>query len=207
VETNVRNSINEALNNAIAAQRIGGIREATEICELILKERPDHPDANHNMGVVLSTNENSDEAIGFFKIAIKANPNVQQYCLSCINFLIKLNRLDEAQKLYEEAEVRGITRDPFEEIKYNLKNVRSDKLTASVDFPEPANFTTKQVAEKAGVHRDTLLRWLRAKSVAEPRRDRKGWRVFTFSETEAICYFARKETYYQSDQNTKAEKC
>ncbi|MFM7886192.1 MAG: helix-turn-helix domain-containing protein, partial [Pseudanabaena sp.] len=29
--------------------------------------------------------------------------------------------------------------------------------------------TTKQVAEMAGVHRDTLLRWLREGRIAEPK--------------------------------------
>ena len=42
----------------------------------------------------------------------------------------------------------------------------------------------------AGVHRDTLLRWLRTGSVSEPARDRRGWRVFTASEAAAIKAFA-----------------
>jgi hypothetical protein len=56
------------------------------------------------------------------------------------------------------------------------------------------------------MHPDTLLRWLRVKAVAKPRRDRKGWRVSTFSEAEGICGFVRKEKFYQSDQNIKVEK-
>ena len=53
------------------------------------------------------------------------------------------------------------------------------------------SFTTAQVAGMAGVHRDTLLRWLRERSVPEPRRDRHGWRVFTAREAAAIAAFAR----------------
>ena len=41
------------------------------------------------------------------------------------------------------------------------------------------SYTTAQVAAMAGVHRDTLLRWLRGRNVPEPRRNRHGWRVFT----------------------------
>lgn len=51
-------------------------------------------------------------------------------------------------------------------------------------------FTTAEVAAMAGVHRDTLLRWLRTGSVSEPARDRRGWRVFTASEAAAIKAFA-----------------
>ncbi len=41
-----------------------------------------------------------------------------------------------------------------------------------------------------GVHRDTLLRWLRAGSVPEPGRDRHGWRFFTKKEASAIVSYA-----------------
>lgn len=47
------------------------------------------------------------------------------------------------------------------------------------------------VADLAGVHKDTLLRWLRDQAVAEPNRNRHGWRVFTRKEAEAIVAFAR----------------
>ena len=46
----------------------------------------------------------------------------------------------------------------------------------------------------AGVHRDTLLRWLRERNVPEPRRNRHGWRVFTTREAAAIVAFAKGDT-------------
>lgn len=53
------------------------------------------------------------------------------------------------------------------------------------------SFTTAEVAAMAGVHRDTLLRWLREGAVPPPRRDRRGWRVFTAREATAIRNFAQ----------------
>lgn len=50
--------------------------------------------------------------------------------------------------------------------------------------------STAQVAAKAGVHRDTLLRWLRQGRVPEPARDGRGWRAFTCGEAEAIAAHA-----------------
>lgn len=55
--------------------------------------------------------------------------------------------------------------------------------------------STAEVASKAGVHRDTLLRWLREHSVPEPRRDRRGWRIFTSREAAAIAAFAKGDKY------------
>jgi 16S rRNA G966 N2-methylase RsmD len=54
--------------------------------------------------------------------------------------------------------------------------------------------STAQVATLAGIHRDTLLRWLRESLIQEPTRDRRGWRVFSRVEAEAIVRFAKSET-------------
>jgi site-specific DNA-methyltransferase (cytosine-N4-specific) len=51
--------------------------------------------------------------------------------------------------------------------------------------------STADVARLAGIHKDTLLRWLRARVVPEPNRDRHGWRFFSKSEADAIIAYAR----------------
>lgn len=53
---------------------------------------------------------------------------------------------------------------------------------------------TSEVARRAGVHRDTLLRWLRAGLVKEPSRDRHGWRSFSEQEMEEIVAYAKIPT-------------
>lgn len=47
-------------------------------------------------------------------------------------------------------------------------------------------FSTATTAKLAGVHKDTLLRWLRSGLITEPGRDRNGWRSFNKSEVEAV---------------------
>ena len=56
--------------------------------------------------------------------------------------------------------------------------------------------TTAQVAAMAGVHRDTLLRWLRERRVPEPSRDRRGWRTFSAREAAAVTDFAKGDAGY-----------
>jgi len=53
-----------------------------------------------------------------------------------------------------------------------------------------ATYTTHQVAKMAGIHKDTLLRWLRDRRVPEPKRNRNGWRVFTEEEARAVVNYA-----------------
>jgi len=53
--------------------------------------------------------------------------------------------------------------------------------------------TTHEVAARAGVHKLTLIRWMKQGVVAEPRRDWRGWRVFDEAQAEAIEAFARND--------------
>ena len=53
------------------------------------------------------------------------------------------------------------------------------------------SLSTAQVARRVGVHRDTLLRWLREGRVPEPDRDRNGWRRFTDRDVARIARFAQ----------------
>ena len=58
-------------------------------------------------------------------------------------------------------------------------------------MPGEEPLSTAQVARRVGVHRDTLLRWLREGRVPEPHRDRNGWRRFTDQEVARITRFAQ----------------
>lgn len=51
-------------------------------------------------------------------------------------------------------------------------------------------YSTNQVAKMAGVHKDTLLRWLRDRRINEPNRNRNGWRVFYMEEAEKVIEYA-----------------
>lgn len=55
-------------------------------------------------------------------------------------------------------------------------------------------YSTAEVAARAGVHKDTLLRWLRAGVVAEPNRDRHGWRFFDDAQLAEVVRYASSTT-------------
>jgi MerR-like DNA binding protein len=52
-------------------------------------------------------------------------------------------------------------------------------------------YKSSEVAGLAGVHRLTLLRWIREGRLSDVARDRNGWRVFSEQETAAIIDFAK----------------
>jgi excisionase family DNA binding protein len=47
-------------------------------------------------------------------------------------------------------------------------------------------YSTEEAAEKLGISKSTILRWLKQGRIEEVRRDRNGWRVFTAADIETI---------------------
>jgi len=47
-------------------------------------------------------------------------------------------------------------------------------------------YRTSEVCKKIGISRATLLRWLKEGILEKPRRDRRGWRIFTEDDLNAI---------------------
>ena len=92
-------SINDALQKGIEAHKAGKVQEADKYYTAILKAQPDHPDANHNIGVLAVGVGKVEQALPFFKKALDTNPKIEQFWLSYIDALIKLSRLDDAKAM------------------------------------------------------------------------------------------------------------
>ena len=101
-------TLDQALQQAVAAHKEVKLQEAERLYRAILQVQPKHPDANHNLGVLAVAVGKPLEAIPFFKIALEANPQIEQFWLSYINVLIKLERFDEAKRVLIEGETSGV---------------------------------------------------------------------------------------------------
>jgi len=55
-----------------------------------------------------------------------------------------------------------------------------------LDEPDNEVFWTKQVAEAIGVHKNTILNWIREGKVPDVRRDWKGYRIWTRKDVENL---------------------
>jgi hypothetical protein len=49
---------------------------------------------------------------------------------------------------------------------------------------------SSEVAALAGIHRLTLLRWIRERKMPDVSRDRNGWRIFTEAEAADVVAYA-----------------
>ena len=86
-------TIEQALQQGVTAHKEGKLQDAERLYRAILQSQPAHPDANHNLGVLAVSVNKVDAALPLFKAALKANPKIEQFCLSYIDALIRAKKL------------------------------------------------------------------------------------------------------------------
>ena len=91
----------------------------------ILKTNPKHPDANHKMGVLTFDNNKPEVAIRYFKTALEENPKIEDFWLSYIDCLIKLDRMTEAKAVFDQAKKIILKKNAFDPIEKELKPFHS----------------------------------------------------------------------------------
>ena len=115
-------NIDQTLQRGIEAHKARRLQEADRLYAAILKVNPNHPDANHNMGVLAVSAGKVKQALPFFKIALKSNPNIGQFWLSYINALIKLNLIADAKAVLAQAKDYGACSESFDDLDKRLKD-------------------------------------------------------------------------------------
>ena len=126
-------TVDQALQKGIAAYKEGKLPDAERFFRAVLQVQPNHPDANHNLGILALAVGKPLEAIPLFKLALETNPQIEQFWLSYIDALIKLERFDEARHLLAEGEKSGVSS--------NKRDALNQRLQESV--PSETNKTEK----------------------------------------------------------------
>jgi tetratricopeptide (TPR) repeat protein len=128
-------TIDQAFHKAIEAHKAGNFQVADGFYSFVLNEQPQHPDANHNMGVLAVSIGKVEQSLSFFKTALSANPSIAQFWFSYINAFIELERFEDAQALFNQAKSKGANGDGFDELERKL-NERRQCLTERVNVDQ-----------------------------------------------------------------------
>ena len=111
----------QALQQGVAAHKEGKLQDAERLYRAILKSQPNHPDANHNLGLLAVAVDKPIEAIPLFKLALETNPQIEQFWLSYIGALITLERFDEAKLVLVEGEKSGVSAEKLDALNQRLQ--------------------------------------------------------------------------------------
>jgi len=137
-------TIEQALQKGVAAHKDGRLQEAERLYWAIIKSQPTHSDANHNLGLLAISANQSDAALPLFKTALEANPKIEQFWFSYIDALIKEKQFDNAKKILVEAKKQGVNGEKLDALEVRLKTVTQDKEVQSDLQKKKLTFSEKR---------------------------------------------------------------
>ena len=105
--------IHEALRKGVEMHVAGDFDLASQLYGSVIELKPDHADANHNMGLLKLDTGNDLEALPYLQTALQADTSIVQFWLSYIKALIKLDRRDDAGRILDLAKESGIESEEF----------------------------------------------------------------------------------------------
>jgi tetratricopeptide (TPR) repeat protein len=138
-------TVDQALQQGVAAYREGKLQDAEQLYRAILQAQPNHPDANHNLGVLAAAVGKPLEAIPFFKLALETNPTIEQFWLSYIDTLISVERFDEAKRVLFEGDKSVVSLEKLDVLKQRLQGGVPNDMTKT----EKGQTLTKKRAKLA----------------------------------------------------------
>ena len=147
-------TIEQALQQGLTAHKEGKLQDAKCLYRAILQSQPLHPDANHNLGVLAVSVNKADAALPLFKIALEANPKIEQFWLSYIDALIKEKQFEIAKAVLEQGKKEGLSGDKFDAVETQLTpapQVNKPKLAAqkkSLKFSDKRNKLVEKKVKK-----------------------------------------------------------
>ena len=111
----------QTLQQAIAHHQAGQLQEAGELYLTILKTDPNHPEANHNMGVLAVQMRQPAAGLPYFIAALDADPARGSYWSDYIDALFQAGQLEDARQVLALARQQGLEGDEVDALALRLK--------------------------------------------------------------------------------------
>ena len=154
-------TIEQALQHGVTAHQEGNLKEAERLYRLILHTQPQHPDANHNLGLIAVSVDQAVAALPLFKIALEVNPKIEQFWLSYIDALIKEQQFELAERVLEEGKKLGVAGEKLNALESQLKPIiqqkKQKKQNSKALIPSDAEINNLLQQYRNGQHHEAEL--------------------------------------------------
>lgn len=151
-------AIDSTLREAIALHQAGQLEEAGQLYLSILQTHPNHPEANHNLGVLAVQAEQAEAGLPYLLTALEANPAHGQYWLSYIDALIHAEQYDTAREVLSLAQQQGLQGGEVDSLTAQLQEVEQHAehpmQEQTKKNPELAQDSQQEIKTKAGKQKD-----------------------------------------------------
>ncbi|MBK5969481.1 MULTISPECIES: tetratricopeptide repeat protein [Thiorhodovibrio] len=152
-------TLEEALPQAVEHHRAGRLQAAEQLYRAILQAQPEHPDANHNLGVLAVSVGRVEAALPLFEAARRANPHIAQFWLSSADALVRCGRESELSALLEAARSAGLGEDGLGQLAQQIdssgaQNIHHGRTSAQLEARQdekakPSRFSQRWQAKNA----------------------------------------------------------
>ena len=190
----IGNTVDEAFQKALEEHKKGNNEDASKLYKAILNVAPTHPDANHNLGLILELTGKANLALQYFQNALEASPDTELFRISFINSLIENDQVGNAVKIIEQVSQLGVADDklkPLEEkvlSKIDTNSIHQQEVGAALAFWK------KQNSLQGNIH----LSVDDAECKKIPFREKKVWLRPTFSNVSRVHEFLVNEYFRES---------
>ncbi|MFA7240853.1 MAG: tetratricopeptide repeat protein [Sulfuricellaceae bacterium] len=163
-------TIAQALRQAVVHHQAGQFQEAEQLYRVILQVQPGHPDANHNLGVLLGQTGRRVAGLPHLKAALEANPFQGDYWLSYADALLMCNQAEDALTVIQTAMQHGLdtpaTRLMRDKAEADVR--RCSRATSTPEIPDKIGQPQAQPPESLSqIERNQLIALFNAGRHAE----------------------------------------
>lgn len=141
-------AVADTLLQAMALQQTGKFQEAGELYLGILKDQPNHPEANNRMGCLAVQMNQPTASLSYFVTALDAAPARSQYWLNYIDALFQSGQSDEAQQVLILAQQQGLQGDEVDALAARIKRI---ERTNGQHDKKSASTATKQISNQSDI--------------------------------------------------------
>lgn len=140
----------ERLQQAVSLHQGGAWAEAEAAYRALLAQEPQHPDANHNLGVLHAQQGRHREALPFLQAALNAQPAQAQFWLSYCETLLKAGDAQAAQQVAEQAQGRGLSGPQWDWLVSQINTALSPQraLEALLKLDQPGQVAALETAAR-----------------------------------------------------------
>jgi tetratricopeptide (TPR) repeat protein len=147
------------VQEADIAQNADDLRRAEELYLMALDEDPQHPDANHNLGILYLSVNLSEKALPRLRKALEAHPEFDHFWVSYFHGLVYNKMFAEGQEILEAGKENGLDRDTLAQLQeilskapdLGIEREANANLTAKVLFTDEEGRSDMSEPEETGI--------------------------------------------------------
>lgn len=113
--------LENTLQQAVDLHQAGDLEAAERLYRNVLDVFPNQPNANHNLGVIKLLGQQADTSLTYFRTALEADPEEQQYWTSYIEAMIQANQEELAREILSYGIDAGLQGSEVEALIERLK--------------------------------------------------------------------------------------